>query len=92
MSYAKNNEQLIPGGRGAPYVGQYIMLGYTWFVFEKFLYFFHKMRTFFQQNLCIFAARGVSIMKKICVFVKQDGTHLQKIFCMLFHKVGAIYT
>ena len=31
-------------------------------------------------------------MKKNSVFVEQDGTHLQEIFCILFHKVTAFYT
>ena len=48
------------------------MLGYTWVVFENFLYFFREMGIFFQQNFCIFSARWVSMLKKICVFVKQD--------------------
>ena len=47
------------------------------------------MGTFFQQNFCIFSARWVSILKKNSVFVEQDGTHLQEIFCILFHKVAA---
>ena len=50
------------------------------------------MGTFFQQNFCIFSARWVSILKKISVFVEQDGTHLQEIFCISFHKVAAFYT
>ena len=80
-------------GEGTPYVWRYIMLGYTWVVFDKFLYFFREMCTFFStkfQNF--FSARWVSILKKNSVFVEQDGTHLQEIFCILFHKVGAIYT
>ena len=67
-------------------------LGYTWVVLRHFLHFFHEMGTFFQQNFCIFPSRWVSVLKKISVFVNQDGTHLQEIFCILFHKVGAIYT
>ena len=59
-------------GMGTPYIGRYVMLGYTWVVFLKKLYFFHEMGTFFQQNFCIFSARWVSILKKISVFVKQD--------------------
>ena len=50
------------------------------------------MGTFLQQNFCIFSASWVSILKKIFVFIKQDGTHLQEIFCILFHKVAAFYT
>ena len=50
------------------------------------------MGTFFQQNFGIFAARWVSILKKNSVFVEQDGTHLQEIFCILFHKVAAFFT
>ena len=59
-------------GEGTPYVGRYVMLGYTWVVFEKKLYFFREMGTFFQQNFCIFSARWVSILKNISVFAKQD--------------------
>ena len=59
-------------GEGTPYVGRYVMLCYTWVVFEKKLYFFREMGTFFQQNFCIFSARWVSILKKISVFAKQD--------------------
>ena len=81
-----------PGGGGTPYIGQYVMLGYTWVALRKFLYFFREMGTFFQQNFCIFSARWVSILKKLSVFVKQDGTHLQEIFCVLLHKFGEIYT
>ena len=78
---------------GTPYVWRYVMLGYTWVVLRNFLYFFLEMCTFFQQNFCIFSIRWVSILKKIFVFVvEQDGTHLQQIFYILFHKVGAIYT
>ena len=44
----------------------------------------------FQQNFCIFSARWVSILKKLSVLVKQDGTHLQEIFCISFQKVGGI--
>ena len=47
------------------------------------------MGTFFQQNFCICSTRWVSILKKNSVFVEQDGTHLQEIFCILFHKVSA---
>ena len=79
-------------GMGTPYVGQYVMLGYTWVVFESFWYFFREMGTFFQQNFCIFSARWVSILKKISVFAKQDWIHLQQIFCISFHKIGGIYT
>ena len=50
------------------------------------------MGTFFQQNFYIFSARWVSILKKNSVFVEQDGTHLQEIFCILFNKVAAFYT
>ena len=50
------------------------------------------MGTFFKQNFCIFSATWVSILKKNSVFVEQDGTHLQEIFCILFHKVSAFYT
>ena len=51
-----------------------------------------RVPSFFQQNFCIFSARWVSILKKNSVFVEQDGTHLQEIFCILFHKVAAFYT
>ena len=67
-------KELPPHGRGVggtPYVGWYVMLGYTWVVFEKFLYFFREIGTFFQQNFCIFSPRWVSILKKISVFVEQ---------------------
>ena len=79
------------GGEGTPYVGRYVMLGYTWVVFEKFSVLFLRDGHLFQQNFCIFSARWVSILKKNSAFVTQDGTHWQEIFCILFHKVGAIY-
>ena len=82
---------LLPG-EGTSYVGQYGMLGYHGLFLRNFLYFFSDMGTFFQQNFCIFSARWVSILKKNSVFVEQDGTHLQEIFCILFHKVSAFYT
>ena len=47
------------------------------FLSTKFSYFFCKVGIYFE---------------KISVFVEQDGTHLQEIFCILFHKVAAFYT
>ena len=35
------------GGEGTPYVGRYVMLGYTRVVLRNFLYFFREMGTFF---------------------------------------------
>ena len=83
---------LQPGKGGTPYVGWYIMLGYTFFFFFFFLIciFFWEMDTFFQTKFCIFSSRWISILKKISAFVMQDGTHLQENFCILFHQVGAI--
>ena len=40
--------QQVAAGKDTSYVGRYVMLGYTWVVFEKFLYFFREMGTFFQ--------------------------------------------
>ena len=55
-------------GKGTPYVGQYVMLGHTWVVFEIFLYFFCEMGTFFQQNFCIFFCKvGIYFEENFCI-------------------------
>ena len=60
------------------------MLGDAWVVFENFSVLFLLDGCLFQQNFCIFSARWVSILKKISVFVKQNGTHLQEIFSVCY--------
>ena len=63
------------GERGTPYVGRYVMLGYTWVVLSNFLYFFCEMGTFFN---------------KISVFVPQGGYLFQRNFLYLPSKMEPI--
>ena len=84
---------LGPGASGGHFLCRAVRdarlyMGYFWEIFCTF----SARGTFFQQNVCIFSVRWVSILKKNSVFAQQDGTHLQEIFCILLHKVAEFYT
>ena len=78
----------VPGG-GTSYVGQYGMLGYTWVIFEKFSVLFPRDGYLFSTKFLYFFCKVGIYFEENSVFVEQDGTHLQEIFCILFHKVAA---
>ena len=63
------------GGGDTSYVGRYVMLGYTWVVFEKFLY---------------FSARWVPFFNKISVFFCKVGIYFEVNFCILSSKIEPI--
>ena len=44
--------------------------------------------TFFNKISVFFSLRWISFLKQIFSFVVQDGTQLQEIFSILYHKVG----
>ena len=79
-------------GGTTPYVGQYTMLSYTWVVLKAILVLFLPDGYLFSTRFLYYFPREVCIfLKKVSAFVVQDGTRLQEIFCILFHRVGAIY-
>ena len=77
--------------RGTPYVGRYVMLGYTWVVFEKisvlfpwdgylfstkFLYFFCKVGIYFEENSYICRARSNPFTRNFLYFIPQSWCNL----------------
>ena len=80
-----------PGGGRTPYVGRYVMLGYTWVVSEKFseffprdgyrfstkfLYFSFKVGIYFEEIFCICQARWNPLARKFLHFIPQSWCNL----------------
>ena len=79
--------QHVPPGMGTPYVGRYVMLGYTWVVFEKKLYFFREMGTFFQQISVFFLQGGYLFWRKFLYLPSKIESICNKFSVFYFTKL-----